>query len=77
MEDKAKIEKKLDKLNELLNSDESFRKKFFEIFDMKEKISFQIIEDPRGEKGCHCYPYLCGVGCFYGPAVPKPGEVVG
>jgi hypothetical protein len=78
MEDEAKIEQKLNKLNEILKSDESFKKNFLEIFDTKEKVCLQIIEDP-GEKyttssGCHCFPYLCGSGCF---ALYKKGAVVG
>jgi hypothetical protein len=64
----------VNKLSKLLESDEDFRKKFFSVFNTKEKIVLQITEAEKQSRGCHCYPYLCGKGCFYGPSMPYPNQ---
>jgi len=68
----------LTKLTKMLEEDESFRKKFNEIFDTDERITFQVVEKERAETkgGCSCWPYVCGKGCFAGYPGAK-GHVVG
>jgi hypothetical protein len=68
----------VDKLNRLLKEDSDFSKKFSDVFKTDVKVVIQVLDtekvDQSARDSCHCYPYLCGMGCF---SATRKGYVVG